>query len=224
MKDTEEQLASLVIESVLADSPAPLAHWQESFQVPMDLAHVFKIIGEVYVRKPKAVLELGVGSGLLSAYLLKAIRHNSTGSLTCVDELGDFGVQKPKYFQHLHDAGAEVVIEGEANFLRECVNRNRRFNLIVADAEHFHDHEQPEDIMKPYLNVCEVGGVVFVHDVDNKTVFSDGRNFSNLSNGRKRVQDDPHKYGVAWCELFNLNSRPNEHCDRGLFMMVKRKP
>lgn len=187
-----------------------LADFQETDETPMDLAHIFKIAGEIYARKPKAILELGTGSGLLTVHLFKAIAYNQNDcDLTCVDNFRD--PQSQQISAILTKIGVRIVRGNEQDYLAEC---KKRFDLVIADAEHFHAKEAAGDIMRSYLKVCRSGGVVFVHDTDN-------RMFANLWNAKEAVENDPSSYDVKWCEHFICNSRPQERCNRGLFMMLK---
>jgi predicted O-methyltransferase YrrM len=213
MIDPIELAEFALLKIIYSDSSEILAYFQEKDQQPMDLAHVFKIAGEVYARKPKKILEIGIGTGLLSAHLLKAISHNGLGKLTCVDMLSDFCGQKKAHVELLEKYGAELQVKAEADYLRDC---KEQFDIVIADAEHKHDGEDPKEIVKPYVKVCKPEGIVFIHDTNNGQ-------FPNLSNARQHVECDPSAYGVSWHEHFVAKSRPRELCDRGLFMM-KKKP
>lgn len=53
--------------------------------VAVDVNHTILLFGLLISAKPKTVLGVGIGSGLVTRTILSALRYNGVGSLTSVD-------------------------------------------------------------------------------------------------------------------------------------------
>src|SRR5688572_13254508 len=103
--------------------------------VALDLAHNLFLIGAVLSRKPRNVLELGIGSGYVTNSLIHALRFNRQGHLTSVDNWFDWRGAEPAGVANLRAAGVTVVQSGEEEFVRAAPAD--AYDLLVSDADHF---------------------------------------------------------------------------------------
>src|SRR5437867_3457846 len=67
--------------------------------VAMDAVHANLIASVVLAKKPERILELGIGSGILTRALLAAIRVNRHGELESVDNLSDWRGEMPPHIR-----------------------------------------------------------------------------------------------------------------------------
>lgn len=120
----------------------------------MDDCHVELIRAIVRCAKPKAILELGFGSGKLTRELVAAVEENCCGRITVVDNWFDWGGIKPMHAD-LH--GVNFETSEESRFVRE---NSRNWDFVVADAE----HENVENRIEHYMKLVLPGGWLIVHD------------------------------------------------------------
>src|SRR5262245_1770788 len=69
--------------------------------IAIDRAHNIFVIGAVLSKKPRNVLELGIGTGYLTMSLVHALRYNQMGQLTSVDNWFDTHGLEPKLADEL---------------------------------------------------------------------------------------------------------------------------
>ena len=180
------------------------ADYPRNSSVAIDLVHDVLISGVILARKPKRVLELGVGSGFLSGMIIKALDVNGEGSLTCVDNLHDWKGAKPLQIQKLekHER-VTVVLKDEYAFLKECPAG--RYDLIISDGDHAHSFF----FLKELFNAAQKGAILFFHDTNNSM-------FPHL----RRIEKIVKASGLS-CYHFKEKSLPEERTDRGLLFVVK---
>lgn len=166
----------------------------------MDLAHVALICGMVKAYKPNAVLELGIGTGTLTRALLDAIDYNTQGELHCVDNWVDDKGIEPGWMPDIRRRGARIIIMGEEAFCQRTPSD--RYGILISDADH-HGTWQDE-----HLRLVKQGGVLFFHDT--------GGAFPALAGLEQKFRAQGH-----FAYNFTANSRPDEHCERGLLMVIK---
>lgn len=171
--------------------------------VAMDNNHINFIYSLMVCAKPKKVLEIGVGSGLVTNALLKGFEYNNLEvDLTCVDNFYDWNGVAPEGFDTFSDR-IRFINSSERDFTHE---HKETYDFIVSDADHHHANEWI-DLTVGLLNP---GGALICHDVTNPQ-------FRNL-------------YGiVSYAEsknlthiIFNKSSLPHERCERGLIVIFKK--
>src|SRR5262245_248985 len=101
----------------------------------VDLAHNMFLFGCVVARKPRHVLEMGMGTGYVTGSLVHALNYNRVGDLTCVDNWFDWGGREPEGIAQVRAAGVRVVAPMDENaFLRSAPDN--AYDLVVSDADH----------------------------------------------------------------------------------------
>lgn len=169
--------------------------------VKMDQCHLDLIYGLGVAQKPKKVLELGMGSGVVTDVLLKAFRYNDIPlDLTCVDNWMDWNFKKPAEVSHYEESGVKVVTSAERDFVLSC---KEKYDLIISDA----DHDRSQEWFEQSLFLLKSGGIIIYHDVTNPS-FPDLHTHYSLAKQR----------GSSYF-LFNHSSRKDEGCERGLLII-----
>lgn len=179
----------------------------EKQDVGMDMCHYLQIIGALVAKKPQQVLEVGVGTALLSVGLLMGLRYNQCGELTCVDNWGDWHGVEPPEIDTLREAGVTVLAPlDECTFVRECPSN--LYDFVVSDG----DHSNSGSWVDEYFRITKPEGFIYFHDTNNHD------KFPSLSRVEARVKELglPHFHFVH-------SSRPDEHCERGLLFVINRK-
>ncbi len=174
--------------------------------VALDRAHNLFLIGAVLSKKPNEILELGVGTGYLTASLVHAIAYNKKGRLTSVDNWFDWGGKEPPNVAAMRQAGVNVVTMGEEDFVRQAPDSH--WDVLISDADHFHSHQWVDQ----HLRIVKDGGFLFFHDTNQPNVFP----------GLGTIESQLKSRGIFCCH-FRENSRPDEHCDRGWLFAVNRR-
>lgn len=169
--------------------------------VSIDECHGDLLYGMVVSQKPLRILELGIGSGCATSILLRAIKYNGYGRLTCVDNFSDWNGKPPL---HAASLGCKIVIQDESAFLRSCPSDS--YDLIVSDADHGHASEW----IKEYFRVANEGAFLFFHDTNNQ-------DYPNLRRIVEMVAALPHYH-------FTRSSRQDERCGRGWLWAINQKP
>lgn len=169
--------------------------------VCMDECHYELIQGMAQALKPQRVLEIGIGSGICSRRLLRALAANNFGELISVDNWHDWGGQRPEWIRP--SAHWTIAEQSEEHFIKTCQDR---FGLIVSDG----DHHRADQWARETLDLLEPGGVAFFHDVANA-------DFPNLM----KIHVAALESGYS-CRLFNRSTLPSERCYRGLLMVHGR--
>lgn len=202
--------ASIINEPI---SSISLAHYfdlvlsfDHSDPVAMDCAHSLFIVGSVLARKPRQILELGVGSGYLTKSLLQALRYNMRGSLTTVDNWHDTGGTEPFLAKELGRAGFRVTCSGEEEFVHRAPTDY--YDFLISDADHFNSQKW----LNQHLRIVKRDGFLFFHDTNQPETFP---GLATLT-GKIRRLGLPHFH-------FTENSRQDERCHRGLLFVINKK-
>jgi predicted O-methyltransferase YrrM len=173
----------------------------------LDVAHNLFLIGALVARKPRRVLEMGIGTGYLTGSLIHALRFNGVGELTCADNWCDWGGREPEGVDQIRAAGVKVVAPvDEESFLRST--GADAYDFVISDADHFRSHNWVDE----YLRVTEHNGFIFFHDTNSDT-------FPNLHTivDRTAALNLPHYH-------FTESSRLDERCSRGWLFVINKKP
>ena len=172
----------------------------------MDICHYMQIIGALVARKPQKVLEVGIGTALLTTGLVMGINFNQSGSLTCVDNWNDWNGVEPSEISILREAGVTVVAPvDEQQFIASCPDNS--YDFVVSDG----DHRNSWSWVDGYLRITKPDGFIYFHDTNNCL-------FPSLSKIMDRVKELglPHYH-------FTQNSRADECCERGLLFVINKK-
>lgn len=174
--------------------------------VALDLAHNVFLVGAVLARKPERILELGVGSAYLTNSLMNAIAYNRKGCLTSVDNWCDWGGNEPAFASGLRDAGVNLVVSGEEEFVRAA--SDDAFDFLVSDADHF----RSASWLDQHLRIVQHDGFLFFHDTNQADMFP------GLATLESQIRDRglPHFH-------FKESSRPEERCQRGWLFVINKK-
>jgi predicted O-methyltransferase YrrM len=169
----------------------------------MDVCHADLIYGAAISAKPANILELGIGTGMVTERLLNAIAYNGIGKLTSVDNLVDDANWPRIEYDGLKARGANVVLSDEWEFV--CCTKNSTFDFLVSDADHggkwFDSHSR----------ICAPGALMFFHDTATPS-------YPGLYSIEPKVK------ALGWpCIHFKKSSRTDERCERGLLMVVNGK-
>jgi len=175
--------------------------------VEMDTVHIDLIKATAMALKPLNMLELGMGSGKVTAALMEASMATGFGQLTVVDNWVDWNGVKP----NIHNVEPyiilnrlQIITKSEESFVAENEDKPQ-YDLIVSDADHHNSHKW----WHMTLSMLKYEGVAFFHDVCN-------RDFPNLN---MLVYDiDAAGYQT---KIFKNSSHPFERCNRGLLMVWK---
>jgi predicted O-methyltransferase YrrM len=171
-------------------------------ETAIDTAHMLLIFSLIISSKPAKSLELGIGKSFATQAILAGIKYNSSGTLTCVDNLIDFHKIEPTFFPELRNRGVNIIAPiNEMDFVHNC---KEKYDFIMSDA----DHEKSGTWIKETMLLLNPGGLICFHDIG--TIYPNS----------KLILDAIEQYGYSKI-LFNLNSLPDERCDRG-FLLVKK--
>ena len=169
--------------------------------VKIDQCHIDFIYGLLVAHKPGKVLEIGMGSGMITDVIIRAFDHNGIPlKLTCVDNWLDWDFCKPAEIAKYEDKGVLVTVSNEKDFVLSC---REKYDLIISDADHYHSHEW----FNRTLSLLKPNGLLICHDVTNSE-------FLNLRLVYRAV-----KWGGLPHFLFNKSSSENERCERGLLVV-----
>jgi predicted O-methyltransferase YrrM len=174
--------------------------------VAIDLAHNVFLVGAILARKPDNVLELGVGSGYVTASLIYALRFNRKGRLTSVDNFFDWGGSEPAHVGSLRGAGVNVIIKGEEEFVRAAPSD--AYDFLVSDADHF----RSGGWLDQHLRLVQHDGFLFFHDTNQPQMFP---SLATIE-GQIKERGLPHFH-------FKESSRPDERCQRGWLFVINKK-
>lgn len=169
--------------------------------VMMDDCHIDLIRSLVLSSKPATILEIGIGTGAVTATLLKAIKTNGIGSLTCVDNFVDWNFNTPKGFEQLEGA-VEFIQSTEEAFIDTC---DRKFDFIISDA----DHNNTGRWFNSTLSLLNDGGILIYHDATSP-------HYPSVSHCLRLAGEQNLDHMV-----FNKSSQPWERCERGLLVIMK---
>ena len=174
--------------------------------VAVDKCHALQIIGSLISKKPDKVLEVGIGTGFLSAGLVMGLNYNQKGSLTCVDNWHDWHGVEPPEISRLRAAGVTIVAPvAERDFIANCPSNE--YDFIIADGDHHHSGEWVDE----YFRIAKPGAFIYFHDTNQHDVFP------SLALIEKRTKE----LGLPYFH-FTQSSRPDEHCERGLMFVINK--
>jgi predicted O-methyltransferase YrrM len=179
--------------------------FENTNHVAIDAAHALFISGAVLSKKPSNILEVGIGTGYVTAHLLYSIAYNKVGKLTCIDNWNDTGGKEPPHIQSIRDAGVNVIVQYEHQFVPSC--EDNTYDFVISDGDHRNSHKWIDE----YLRITQNDGFMFFHDTNCK-------HYPNLNVIEKRVKE---------CGLFNyhftVSSREDEECENGLLFAINKK-
>jgi hypothetical protein len=169
----------------------------------MDDCHIELIYGLLISHKPKKVLEIGIGSSIVTNKILEAFDYNDIyPRITCVDNFIDWGNIPPintSVYQNRY------IVSNEKDFIENC---NEKYDFIVSDA----DHEHTNEWFDKTFDLLEDNGILIYHDVTNYE-------YPNLFSIVVMCKEK----GINYL-LFNRSSLKNERCERGLLVIQKGQP
>lgn len=170
--------------------------------VAMDQNHAEFIYGCLVAQKPHRVIEMGVGVGVVTRYLIKGIKYNETGRLLCVDNWLDTGGNEPEFFAELRP-DLDFLLATEEEFVSS--SPANIYDFLVFDA----DHGATDKRIDKILEIAKPGAFLFFHDVNTP-------DFPNLGNITKKVKELGLDHYV-----FTKSTRTDERCERGLLFVIK---
>jgi len=177
--------------------------------VKIDTAHSELVAGLVKANKPKKILEIGIGGGKSTDAILSALEYNQQPfEYTLVDNWFDWQGQMPAGVTEKYGDRLNIITADERDFVFSC---NDKFDFIMSDGDH---HQTDQWFEHVYMNLLNDNGILIYHDVN----FIDADAFHNL----KRIFYKAKEYQLSH-HLFNLNSRSDERCQRGLLIIFKNE-
>lgn len=192
---------------VLSDYVHLLTQVPRNEIIALDRAHNLLLFGMIASRKPRRVLELGIGTGFVSFSVMLALRYNGVGTLTSVDNWMDTGGQEPPHGRALKFLGAQVVAPmDEREFVHAA--KTDAYDLLVSDADHFRSGSWVDE----HLRIVEHDGFLFFHDTNQPKQFPN----LQLIEERVRALGLPHFH-------FRESTRGDESCDRGWLFVINKK-
>ena len=175
--------------------------------VAIDRNHGLFLFGALVARKPEDVLELGIGSGLVSWTLVHGLRYNGRGRLTSVDNWLDWKGQEPPVAEELRKAGVNVVSPvAEEEFVKG--SPSDAYDFLVSDA----DHRRSGSWIDEHLRVTRHDAFLFFHDTNHEDRFR----------GLKAVERRIRELQLP-CFHFTRSTRPEERCERGWLFAINKK-
>jgi len=183
----------------------------------VDINHIILLFGIILSQKPINILELGIGSGLVSQTILNAIKYNG---IKCKYDALDFCISDINWqnggweyptidlIDNLKKENVNLISEEEGVFVKQC--ESNKYDLIISDADHYNAGEWVDDIIR----ICKPNGIIFCHDV----LFFRKGSFQSLKKYIDYVENNsiPHY-------LFEKSSRHDEKCERGWLMIINKK-
>ena len=173
----------------------------------VDRCHNLFITGAVLSRKPRNVLELGIGTGYLTWSLIYALRYNGMGQLTCVDNWFDWGMTEPGGVDEIRAAGVQVIAPvSEEEFVKQ--SPDDAYDFLISDADQFLSGLWIDDL----LRICQDNAFMFFRNTNRQA------DLSNLQLIEKRIKElGLHHYH------FTETSRDDERCHMGWLFAVNAK-
>lgn len=176
--------------------------------VKIDVAHAMVLTGLVAANKPKTVLEIGLGGGQSCDAILSGLEFNKQEyEYTIVDNWHDWGGQRPDGVTERYAERCNIIDSGEREFI---FSTDKTFDFIMSDGDHFNTQDWFEFVYDKILNP---NGILIYHDIN---LFNEPDSFPNLV----KIYEKCQEYGLNH-KLFNLNSREDERCQRGLLVIFK---
>ena len=192
----------------------PLSGWASMLvdfadpgHVAIDRAHAVFLMGAVLARKPRTILELGIGSGFVTRTLVHAVRFNGVGSITAVDNWLDWRGDEPPIIAELRAEGVDVVAPREERDFVHAAPTDA-YDLMVSDA----DHRRSGTWIDEHLRIVRHDGFMFFHDTNHAA------RFTSLGLVEKRLRELCLPY-----YHFTESTRADERCDRGWLFAINKK-
>ena len=177
----------------------------EDDTIKIDRCHADLLRGLIVAGKPRTVLELGIGGGQATDAMLDGLMYNQQAyEYTLVDNWLDFNGHMPDQVGELYGSRVNIVTSGEKEFV---FSTDKKFDLIMSDADHHHTQEWFEYV---YENLLNDDGILCYHDVMLTS------QFPNLM----EIYDKCKELNLRH-KLFDKNSRTGEMCDRGFLVIFK---
>jgi len=181
--------------------------FEHSSAAPIDRCHNLFLVGAVLSKKPDTILELGIGTGYVTASLIYALRYNGKGKLTCVDNWFDWGGQEPEGIEKLRAAGVKLVAPmDEAQFVKDCPSD--AYDFLISDADAFLSGLWIDE----HLRITADKGFMFFHNTNR---IADLPNLALIETRLKEL-------GLSYYH-FTEKSRPDERCDAGWLFAINDK-
>ncbi len=181
--------------------------FEHSSATPIDRCHNLFLVGALLSKKPDNILELGIGTGYVTASLIYALRYNGKGKLTCVDNWFDWGGQEPPGMEKIRAAGVKVVAPmDEAQFVKDCPSD--AYDFLISDADAFLSGLWIDE----HLRITADKGFMFFHNTNRIA------DLPNLALIEKRLKE----LGLYYYH-FTEKSRPDERCDVGWLFGINDK-
>jgi predicted O-methyltransferase YrrM len=174
--------------------------------IAIDCAHNIFVIGAVLSKKPRNVLELGIGTGYLTMSLVHALKYNQTGQLTSVDNWFDTHGLEPKLGAELRAAGVRVVSSSEKEFVHQAPTD--AYDFIISDADHYNSGNW----LDQHIRIVEHDGLMFFHDTNLPSMFP----------GLAKLEARVNELGLPSYH-FKQSSREGENCGRGMLFVINKK-
>jgi predicted O-methyltransferase YrrM len=174
--------------------------------VAIDKCHAMLIYGFILSQKPEEVLELGVGSGLVTKTIAYALKYNKKGNLTSIDNWAEWNGQEPSHIEELRQMGVKIVAPiQEKDFI---LNETKKYDVIISDADHKNSGKWADKV----YDLLNNGGTIFAHDVEREC-------WSTLKEYVEIAKNKNYEFTI-----FNKSSLDEEYCWRGLLMAKKTSP
>lgn len=186
---------------------AALETFEDPGHVAIDRAHAVFLMGAVLARKPRDLLELGVGSGFVTRTLVAGVRYNGVGRITAVDNWLDWRGDEPPVIAELRAAGVEVMAPvPERDFVHGAATD--AYDLLVSDA----DHRRSGTWVDEHLRIVRHDGFMFFHDTNHAD------RFKTLGLIEKRLRELRLPF-----HHFTESTRDDERCERGWLFAINKK-
>lgn len=185
----------------------------------VDIAHAMLLFGVILSQKPKDILELGIGTGVVSETILNAVKYNSneykydavdfcmvfSDKTKRYEYQGNWAYPTRQYIEKLRQENVNLIGLDEKVFVENC--DSNKYDLIISDADHNRAGEWAEHIFR----ICKPNGIIFFHDICCKE-------YTSLQKYLDYVKENsiPHY-------IFNECSRSDEICYRGWLMVINKK-
>ena len=190
----------------LRDLLAVNSSYKDTRSWSIDKAHVIYIAGAVLSKKPKNILEIGIGSGYVTTNLFYSLKYNNLGTLTCVDNWHDWHGKEPKHIKFMEKSEIKIINKSEKEFVKNC--DDNMFDFLVSDG----DHNNSGTWINEYLRIIQNNGFMFFHDTNLED------DYPNLQLIGKRIFELnlPHYH-------FKISTRNDEECENGILFVINNK-
>ena len=184
-----------------------LAAFEKAETRSVDRCHNIFLVGSVLSKKPRSILELGIGTGSLTVSMIYALRYNGVGELTCVDDWSAWGGQEPAGVDEIRDGGVKMVAPiCVSDYLRQC--RDAAFDMVVADAIHL----SSKDVLDQLERVCTDNAFMFVRNSNRSVMLNENGGIEGWLKARGNL-----------LYHFTESTRADEHCEDGWLFSIFNK-